>query len=292
MQVACGTLVGGPGLLGCIVLSLQQLGTQQCDGFGTRARRLALRREPAFAKRHRNHGLRHDHGFVHFIAPRLGDHRLARNQSARSVARMDGRDAVTAQPVHERIARVVGIDGAKFRLHGRGCFELHLIVWLVECAGKPHDRTSVHETWGRHDAVNHTVAGRDRRAGRGTHACDVSVRTDDDDAVFDRRPVHGVKRVRPDGDLCGGRSRQQRKEDRDRREPESGESRAHWSSSSSVCSTSSRVAPSAADGNEVVRRVGEVEDLAALDPGLLDARVDAEGIAGQHDEVSVLARRQ
>ena len=45
----------------------------------------------------------------------------------------------------------------------------------------------------------------------------------------------------------------------------------------------------AADGVEPVVRVGAVEDFLAVDPSFEDLGVDAEGIAGEDDEVGVLA---
>ncbi len=65
------------------------------------------------------------------------DHELAGDEGSGGVPGVEGGDAEITEPFHERIAAVVGIDGAEFGLDGRGFIELFLVVLGgVENAGE------------------------------------------------------------------------------------------------------------------------------------------------------------
>ena len=61
---------------------------------------------------------------------------------------MEGRDAEATHPFHEALARVVGVDGAQFRLDRLRGVELVLILILVEIACQADDTVGIDEPGG------------------------------------------------------------------------------------------------------------------------------------------------
>ena len=113
---------------------------------------------------------------------------------------VDRRHAERPHPLDEHLARVVGVDGTKLRLHGVGVLELVLIVVAVQRAGDPDRAVRVDEPR-RDDGGAQDANARGDRGRRGrADGADAPV-GDDDDAVGDRRARHRVHDVAAHGDL-------------------------------------------------------------------------------------------
>ena len=198
---------------------------------------------------------------------------------------MEGSDAEITDPLHERIASVVGIDGAEFGLDGRGFIELFLVVLRgVENAGKSDGSMGVDDAGSGDFGSDGLIAVGDFEAA--TDSLDFSVGSAEDDGVFDRLEVagHGEEEIGFDRDLgVGGRCGQKEDERFDHDEMKVG--LAIEAAAGGFAVVAGAVA---AFGEEAVLFVGEVEDFGAFDVGFEDAGVDGEGIAREHDEVGLL----
>ena len=138
--------------------------------------------------------------------------------------RLDRRHAEAADPVHEGLARVVGIEGPQLWLDRRRILVLLLVPLLsVVVPGHADDRAGVHEPGGHHRGAEDLEAGGDLHDVRGTDLGDLTV-TDEHDTVLQRRPRHRVDDVASDGHL----GRREGSEEREGAEGE-GEESSHQS---------------------------------------------------------------
>ena len=151
-QVTRRALVLGSAHLGDVVLRLDQLRAQHGDRLGARARRLPRRAEAVVAERAGHHRDAARSSASSTSSPtRLHDHRLARDERAGRMAGVDRGHAVRAQPLHQHLTRVVGVDGPKLRLNRRRQLELHLVA--PGCSARrprPDDGVRVDEARRRH----------------------------------------------------------------------------------------------------------------------------------------------
>ena len=261
VQVSRGPLVLRAGLLGDVLLRLEQVGAEQRHGFRARARGLAGGGEAVGAEGHGDHRERHEHRVVHLVAARLHHHRLARHEGRRRVARVHRRHAVRAEPGDQRITGVVGVDGAQLGLHRRARLDLHLVLGLVHRAGEADDRVRVDQPRRGGLGAEQRVAGRHGRGRRGADLLDPPVGADEHHAVGNRRPMGRMEGTGAHGDLRTRGTRRQHHAGHHRRRaapPPPGDPcpehcrdsspmtrrTHHWSSSSSACSRSPRPAPS------------------------------------------------
>ena len=98
----------------------------------------------------RQHGRFNHHGVLDGVAAKLGDHGLPGDQFTGRVAGVNRGDAETTDPLNERLAHVVSVDGAKLGLNGHGAFELILIVFVIEYAAEPDNTVGVNESRRNH----------------------------------------------------------------------------------------------------------------------------------------------
>lgn len=282
-RVFLGIIIGF-GNLGGVGLGFEEFGAEEGDRFGAGARGFA---ESSLSESGGDGGGgsegvldRGDGGDVGF-----DDHELAGDECSGGVAGVEGGDAEITDPLHERIASVVGIDGAEFGLDGRGFIELFLVVLGgVENAGKSDGSVGVDDARSGDFGSDGLIAVGDFEAA--TDSLDFSVWSAEDDGVFDRLEVagHGEEEIGFDRDLGVGNRCGQKEDKRfDHDEKKVGLTIEAAAGGSAVVSGAV-----AAFGEEAVLFVVEVEDFGAFDVGFEDAGVDGEGIAREHDEVGLL----
>ena len=119
-----------------VVLGLDEFGAEHGDGFGGSAGRLVFVSLGTGTESSRSHGSRIDQRLLQVRGVRLDDHGLAGDERAGAVSRVDGGDPEAADVIDERIAAIVGVDGAKLGLKRCRFLQLLLIVRLVQDAGK------------------------------------------------------------------------------------------------------------------------------------------------------------
>lgn len=277
-------IIVGLGNFGGVGPGFEELGAEEGDRFGAGARGFA---ESSLSESGGDGGGgsegvpdRGDGGDVGF-----DDHELAGDERSGGVAGVEGGDAEITDPLHERIASVVGIDGAEFGLDGRGFIELFLVVLGgVENAGKPDGGVGVDDAGSGDFGSDGLIAGGDFEVA--TDSLDFSVGSAEDDGLLDRLQVagHGEEEIGFDRDLAGGRCREENEDERF----EHGSRKVGLTIEAAASGFAVVSGAVAALREEAVLFVGKVENFSAFDMGFEDAGVDGEGIAREHDEVGLL----
>lgn len=277
-------IIIGFGNLGGVGPGFEEFGAEEGDRFGAGARGFAesFLSESGGDGGGGSEGVldRGDGGDVGF-----DDHELAGDERSGRVAGVEGGNAEITDPLYERIASVVGIDGAEFGLDGSGFIELFLVVLGgVENAGKSYGSVGVDDAGSGDFGSDGMIAGRDFEVA--ADSLDFPVGSAEDDGILDRLEVagHGEEEIGFDCDLGVG-SRCGQKEDKRFDHDEKKVGLTIEAAASGFAVVSGAVA---ALGEESVLLVGEGEDFSAFDVGFEDAGVDGEGIAREHDEVGLL----
>jgi len=195
--------LGGADLT-CVGLGFEEFGAEEGDGLGAGARGFA----EALGTESGSNGGGGDEGVVEGGDGRdvcFDDHELAGDEGPGGVAGVDGGDAEITEPFDERVAAVIGVDGAEFGLDGGGFFELFLVVLgRVEDSGEADSGVGVDDAGGGDFCGEGLVAFGDLDIG--ADGLDGAIRIAEDDGIFDRLEVagHGEEEVCFDGDLGVG----------------------------------------------------------------------------------------
>ena len=113
---------------------------------------------------------------------------------------MDRGDPEAAQPRHQRLAGIIGVNRAQLRLHGSTFVELVLIMLLIEVTCQPDHGACIDQT-GRDDlGLDDGESLRDRCAGGGADGDDLAV-VNHHHPVGDGGAGHGVDLVALDSDV-------------------------------------------------------------------------------------------
>lgn len=202
MEIAGGAFVGGKFCFADVVLRLDEFGAKHGDGFGGGAGGLALVGGSPGAERGRSHGGGVEEGLLQVRRVGLDDHGLAGDERAGSVAGVDGGDAEAADVINQRVAAVVGVDGAQLRLERGGFFQLLLVVRLVEDAGEADHGVGVDESGRNNFGLEDARAGGDFHGGGRADGLNLAV-FDQHHAVADGLAGHGVNGLALHGEVFG-----------------------------------------------------------------------------------------
>ena len=146
------------------------------------------------------HGGGVDQGLLQVRGVRLDDHRLAGDQRAGPVPCVNGGDSEAADVIDERVAAIVGVDGAKLGLERRGFLQLLLIMRLVQDARKADDGVGVDKSGSDHLGFENARAGGDYDRGRIADGLNLAV-FDQHDTVTNGLACHRVNGFALNGDV-------------------------------------------------------------------------------------------